>query len=148
MFILSLRDAYGLKISIRLILIWNVYFFVALYAGTAWLSLLMLSVSIAATCYGCFRLCKYREDLIFANIFTKEHAFPSSARNVQATFNMHLSAFLVFFLGPLLATSIVDIRPLAVEKMPLLYLGFLLGLPGVVGMTQHFVRKVAVRRGA
>lgn len=146
MFIFGLRDAYGVKIAIWLFLIWNMYFFVTLYAGIAWLSLLLLGFSVSATCYGSSLLCRHREDLRFGNKFAKEHAFPSSARNVQATFNMHLAAFLVFFLGPLLATAAAGIRPLEVEEMPLIYAGYLFGLPGVLGLIHHFVRK-AVERG-
>ena len=146
MFILALRDAFGLKISIWLILVWNIYFLLALYAGIAWLSLLLLAVSIGVTCYGSILLCRYREELIFKSKFAKEHAFPSSPRISQATFNMHLSGFLLFFLAPLLATSIVALRPVVVEKMPLLYAGYLLGLPCMVGLIHHFVRSGVDRR--
>ena len=146
MFILGLRDAYGVRIAIWLFFIWNVYFFVALYAGMVWLSLLLLGLSIYASCYASSLLCKHRKDLRFNTKFAEEHAFPSSARNVQATFNMHLAAFLVFFLGPLLATAVVGIRPLEVEEMPLIYAGYLFGLPGVLGLIHHFVCK-AVDRG-
>ena len=146
MFILGLRDAYGVKIAIWLILIWNVYFFVALYAGIVWFSLLLLGLSISASFYASSLLCKHRKDLRFGNKIAEEYAFPSSARNVQAAFNMHLAAFLVFFLGPLLATTAVGIRPLKVDELPLLYAGYLFGLPGVLGIIHHFVRK-AVDRG-
>lgn len=146
MFILALRDAYGLKIAVWLILVWNLYFLTALYAGISWLSVGLVGVSVAVTCYCSVLLCRHREDLIFNSKFAKEHAFPSSPRIAQATFNMHLTGFLLFFLGPLLATSIVAIRPLAVEKMPLLYAGYLMGLPSMVGLIHHFVRRGADRK--
>jgi hypothetical protein len=124
MFMLGLRDPYGLKIAIWLFLIWNVYFFVALYAGIVWLSLALVAIAVAATCYGSVLLCKHRDDLIFLSNFAKEHGFPSNLRNSRATRNMHLAAFLLFFLGPLLATSIAAIRPVMVDERPLMYAGY------------------------
>ena len=145
MFILGLRDAYGLKITIWLFLIWHVYFFVALYADIVWLSLALLFVAVSATCYCSFLLCKHRADLIFSSRFAKEHGFPSNHRNSQATFIWHLAGFLLFFLAPLLATSIAFLPPVPDDKMPFMYAGYLLGLPGVVGLFHHFVRKVVDR---
>ena len=81
MFLRGLRGAYGLKLAIWLLSIWNVYFFVTLLAGMVWLSWLLLGLSISANCYASSPLCKHREDLRFGNKFAKEHAFHSSAKN-------------------------------------------------------------------
>ncbi len=141
MFILGLRDAYGLRIAIWPFLIWHVYFFAALYVGLAWLSLVLLAISVAATCYGSFLLCKHRADLIFSSRFAEEHGFPSNPRNSQLTFGMHLAGFLLLFLAPLVATSVESMPPALADKMPFMYAGFLFGLPGVVGLIHHFVRR-------
>lgn len=145
MFILGLRDAFGLKVSLILILLWNVYFFAVLYAGNGWLSLALLAISLSATCYGSFQLCKHRDILIFSSKYASEHAFPSSPQNIRATFNMHLAAFMLFYCAPLLAVSVPPLQVALADNVPLLYAGFLFGIPGVVGVLHHFVRKVADR---
>lgn len=148
MFILGLRDAFGLKVSLILILLWNVYFFIALYAGNGWLSLVGLGISVAVTCYASFQLCTHREFLIFSSRYAGEHAFPSRPQNIRATFNMHLAAFMLFFCAPLLAVSVPPLRSALADNVPLFYVGYLFGIPGVVGVLHHFVRKVADRRVA
>ena len=148
MFILGLRDAFGLKVSVLLILLWNMYFIIVLYAGNGWLSLVLLAISVAATCYASFQLRKHRDILIFSSRFAQEHAFPSSLQNVRATFNLHLVGFMLFFCAPLLAVSVPSLRVALADNVPLLYAGFLFGIPGVVGVLHHFVRKVAGRGSA
>lgn len=145
MFILGLRDPYGLKISIYLFLIWNVYFYVALYADVVWLSLVLLFVAIATTCYCSFLLCKHRADLIFSSRFAKEHGFPSNHRNSRVTYIWHLAGFLLFFLAPLLSTSIAALPPVPDDKMKWMYGAYLLGLPSTVGLIHHYVRKAVDR---
>ena len=106
MFFYALRGNLGLRIMISVFLIWNLYFLVSVYTGIIWLSALLMLVAVIATCYGSFVLCQHRDEVVFASPFAKEHAFPSNRKNISATFNMHLAAFLLFFLGPALSAPL------------------------------------------
>ena len=148
MFLFGLRGDLGLRIMISFFLIWNLYFFVAAYTGIIWLSMALMLVAILATCYGSFVLCQHRDEVVFTNIFARAHAFPSNPKIASATFNMHLVCFLLFFLGPALSAPLSFSNPDLHENLALSYVGFLIGLSGVVGVVHHFVRKVVDRMTA
>lgn len=145
MFMLGLRDAFGLKISIWLILVWNLNFLVAVYVGNAWLSLILIAITAADTCYGSLLLCKHREDLIFSSNLAKEHGFPSNRQIAQKSFNMHLMPFVLFLV--LVPFTISNSRNPAPEvKIGLIFLVYQICLVGVVGLIHHLVRSVVDRR--
>ena len=145
MFIFALRDTYGLKIAIWLILVWNLNFLVAVYVGNVWLSFMVIALAVAATCYGSFLLCKHRADLIFSSNSAKEHAFPSSRKIAQFSFQKHLLPLVLFLLLVPVTISISNNPELDV-KLGLIFLVYQICLAGVVGLTHHLVRSVVDRR--
>ena len=145
MFIYGLRDAFGLKITVWLFSIWNVYFFIAVYAGIAWLSLLLTAFSIVATCYASFLLCRHRKDLVFSSKSSKEHAFPSSRRIAQLSFNMHVLPFFLFLLLVPAMLSVPTVPELG-EKTGLIFVVYQVCFVGVVGLLHHLVHMILDRK--
>ena len=146
MFFYALRGNLGLRIMISVFLIWNLYFLVSVYTGIIWLSALLMLVAVIATCYGSFVLCQHRDDVDFGSSFAKEHAFPSNRKNNSATLYMHLLSFLLFFLAPALSAPLSYSSPKLQENLAFSYVGFLLGLTGIVGVLHHFLRKTVDRK--
>lgn len=146
MLIFGPRDPYGLKIAIWLFLIWNGYFFVAVFVGMTWLSLVAIAFAIATTCYSSCLLCKHREGLVFSGKLAKEHGFPSSRRMAQMSFNMHLLPSLTFLVMLFPATLLIPSNPKLGEKIALIYVVYQVCFVGVVGILHHLVRMVVDKK--
>lgn len=147
MFLWSPRDPFGVKISITVTLAWIAWFLFCHYIDWRWVEIVAFVLAVLVTVRASVLLCRHRDVLAFKNDFGRQHAFPSDQGRERAVFTMHFAAFILFFVWTV--AFILSGRDVSEHTSPLVLLGgLLMGLPGFVGLVQHFVRRAHTRQAA
>ena len=140
MFILGVRDREGVKLALRLGIIWVISLFVILFSNVT-ISLLCVVLSVCATVHGARLLLAMRETLVFGNDFTRDTAFPSSRHAKRAVFAFDAAIALLVF-AP--SAMMLVLKPEVLTE-PEEWLSssvfFLMGFCGVLGLAWQALGK-------
>jgi hypothetical protein len=141
MFIWSFRDPFGIKISISVTLAWVSWYMICYHLNWLWFELSFLTFVLSFTFVALVNVCRNAKRVEFNSEFSRQHAFPTDTGRERATFIWHLAGFAIFFL-PSLLTVMLESQETDVGRKPYsIFIAFLMGLPGLIGIMQHFTRR-------